>query len=65
VWAADSSALPVVYRPDRNDQFSLAGTGEAVFSASDVFMVPGQCKVWAKDVRTTAGDGLQLDGGQL
>lgn len=64
VWAADGQALPVVYRPDRNEQFALAGSGPSVFSAREVFMVPGQCKVWAKDVGTTASNALRIDGGQ-
>lgn len=64
-WAPEADAQSIVYRPDRNEQFVLQETSQPVFAASDVFMVPGRCKVWARDVITTPPNALKSGGGSL
>jgi hypothetical protein len=50
---AASDSYAVTYRPDQNEHFVLLDTGLPVFAATDAFMVPGRCKVWARHVVST------------
>ena len=64
-WTPDADFQSVIYRPDRNEQFVLHESSQPVFAATDVFMVPGRCKVWARNVITTPPDASKSCGGSL
>lgn len=64
-WTPETDAQSVVYRPDQNEQFVLQESSQPVFAASDAFMVPGRCKVWARNVITTPPNPSKSCGGLL